>query len=85
MIHQNHENASFRYEYYILGSCIPIKVKYDKTGATVSAEKPDRESHKLILKSSLLTRVSFSDEIEEINQEQFDHACKLYYLEKDLD
>ncbi len=64
-----------RYEYFLLGSAVPIRVAYDRNGHKMGADVPDKESRTLVNRASYLSVVETSPDIEEITQEEFKRNC----------
>jgi hypothetical protein len=68
-------NSVGRYEYFLLGSAVPIRVAYDRNGHKMGADVPDGKAGTLVKRASYLSVVETSPDIEEITQDEFDSRC----------
>lgn len=64
-----------RYAYFLLGSAVPVRVAYDRNGHKMGADVPDKEAGILVTRTSYLSVVETSPDIEEITQDEFERRC----------
>lgn len=64
------------HKYYLLGSSVPVRVTLNADGLKIGAEAPDRETGRLVIRNSLLSRLEQSPEVEEIDEDEFNRRCR---------
>lgn len=74
--------GAYTYKYYLLGGVTPVKVTMSADGLRLGAETPDADHGRLIIKTTLLSRIETSPEVEEIGQAQFESCCRRVYARK---
>ena len=60
-----------KYQYFLLGESVPVRVAFNDKGMKMGAEVPDREKGELAQDATYLSRLERSFEVEEITEEQF--------------
>lgn len=73
---------SYNYKYFLLGGVTPVKVTLNADGLKLGAETPDAGHGRLVIKTTLLSRLEASPEVEEIDQARFESCCKSVYARK---
>lgn len=69
-------NPVMKYEYYLLGNSVPIRVVFDEEHRRIGAEVPANETRDLSKDATYLSRLDNSFEVEAITLEQFDRHCE---------
>ena len=68
---QQWEKAKVKYQYFLLGESVPVRVAFNDKGLRKGAEVPNREKGELVQDATYLSRLVYSMEVEEITEEQF--------------
>jgi len=66
---------TIKFNYFLLGERVPVRVSLDEHGLRMGAEVPDREQGRLVIKNTYLSRLDLSLEVEEISEQQFNQRC----------
>lgn len=66
------------YEYFILGSVVPIRVTCNQRGGWISAERPDDVTGELIIAHTLMSRLRDNWEVEEIDADRFEQLRRAF-------
>lgn len=72
----------YTYRYYLLGNTIPVRVVFDSAGLKIGAEIPDNQSQCLVKRTTMLSRLELSDEVDELTQAEFAERCARVYQNK---
>ncbi|MBH5322239.1 hypothetical protein [Aurantiacibacter sediminis] len=65
-----------RYEYFLLGNSVPIRVVFNVEGRRIGAEVPSREARELVKDATYLSRLDHSSEVDQIDKDQFERHCE---------
>ncbi|MCP5244907.1 MAG: hypothetical protein H6937_02605 [Burkholderiales bacterium] len=65
------EKTKVKYEYFLLGESVPVRVAFNDKGMKMGAEIPNREKGELVQDATYLSRLERSFEVEKITEQQF--------------
>ena len=60
-----------KYQYFLLGESVPVRVAFNDKGMKMGAEVPNREKGELVQDATYLSRLERSFEVEKITEKQF--------------
>lgn len=73
-----------RYEYFLLGDSVPIRVAFNHNDHRIGAEVPSRTDRRLSMEATYLSRLDHSFEVEKIDREQFEKHCERVWNKRGL-